>query len=197
MALNTTYFEPKKVYEPLPVPVSPGYVPPVVPTPPSPDPGSVPSITPPTFSGNVSIQFYVNNSDDDTLDKNLTAVGSAVSVTIKDRVNLLDFEIPFNDASLAGVNYAYMEGRYYYCVPILDRGNITGIHFKVDALMSHKAAIRQLSGIVDRTGSNFNTYLPDEKMKITAYTTTHTIKATGGFSQAQKYYLLTIGDKGA
>lgn len=196
MALNTTYFEPKKVYEPLPVPETPGYVPPVVPTPPSPDPGSVPSITPPVLTGTVSVQFYVNSSDDDTMDKNLTAVGSEKSVVIKDKVNLLDFEIPFNDTSISGVNYAKVKDRYYYCVPVLDHGNLTGIHFKVDALMSHKDKIRRLNAIVDRTGSNFNTYLPDSNMKITAYTTTHTIQSTAGFSQEQKYYLLTIGDKG-
>ena len=196
MALNTTYFEPKKVYEPLPVPEAPGYVPPVVPTPPSPDPGSVPSITPPTFSGSVSIQFYINSSDDDALNKNITASGDAVSVVIKDKINLLDFEIPFNDTSLSGVNYAQMMDRYYYCVPILDKGNLTGIHFKVDALMSHKNTIRGLSAIIDRTGSNYNTYLPDSQIKVTAYNNIYRLESTSGFSQSLNYYLLTIGDKG-
>ena len=193
MALNTTYFEPKKVYEPLPVPTDPGYVPPTPPTPPSPDPGSIPSITPPTFSGTVSIQFYVNNSDDDTLNKNITASGSAKTVTVKDTTDILDFTIPFNDSSLVNVNYASMMGRYYFCTPVLEAGQLTGIHFTVDALMSWKDQILGLSAIIDRTGSNFNTYLPDNEVKITAYNNIHRLEATSGFSQELKYYLLTVG----
>lgn len=196
MALNNTYFESNKVYEPMPIPETPGYVPPAVPTPDTPDPGSTPAIPRPTFSGSVSIQFYINNSDDDTLNKNITASGTAKSVTIKDNCDLLHFEIPFNDTSLIGVNYASVNGRYYYCHPIMEAGQLTGIRFDNDALMNNKDAIRSLSAIVDRTGTNFNTYLSDPKMAITAYTTMHTLAATSGFSQSLNYYLLTIGDKG-
>lgn len=193
MALNNTYFETKKVYEPLPVPEQPGYVPPVVPTPDTPDPGSVPSITPPVFSGNVSIQFYVCSSDDDVLDKNITASGSAVNVVIKDSTRIDDFTIPFDDSSLIGVNYAHAMGKYYFCTPILDKGNLTAIHFTVDALMTHKDAIKGLYAIVDRTGNQFNTYLSDSEVKITSYNNIHRIESTSGFSQSLKYYLLTIG----
>lgn len=193
MALNNTYFETKKVYEPLPIPSEPGYVPPVVPTPDTPDPGSVPSITPPSFSGSVSIQFYINSSDDEVLNKNITASGTARTVTIKEDTDILDFTIPFNDTTLTGVNYASMLGRYYYCKPILSAGQLTGIHFTVDALMSWKDQISALSAIVDRTGSNYNTYLPDGEVKITAYNNIHRLEATSGFSQVLKYYLLTVG----
>ena len=196
MALNNTYFESNKVYEPLPIPDTPGYVPPVVPEPSTPEPGSVPSIPRPTFSGNVSIQFYINNSDDDTLNKSITAVGTAKSVTIKEDTDLLHFEIPFNDTSLIGVNYATVNSRYYYCHPVMKAGQLTGIKFDNDALMNNKDQIKNLSAIVDRTGANFNTYLNDPKMMITAYTTMHTLEATSGFSQSLNYYLLTIGDKG-
>lgn len=193
MTLNNTYFETKKVYEPLPIPEQPGYVPPVVPIPDTPDPGSVPSITPPVFSGNVSIQFYVCSSDDDVLEKNITASGSAVNVVIKDSTRIDDFTIPFNDSSLIGVNYAQTMGKYYFCTPILDKGNLTAIHFSVDALMTHKDAIKGLYAIVDRTGNQFNTYLNDSDMKITSYTNIHRIESTSGLSQNLNYYLLTVG----
>lgn len=196
MALNNTYFESNKVYEPLPIPESPGYVPPSPPEPPTPGSGSTPVIPRPTFTGNVSVQFYINHSDDDTLDKNITAYGSGKSVTIKEACDILHFMIPFNDTSLIGVNYAEVNGRYYYCHPVMDAGQLTGIRFDNDALMNNRSAIRALSAIVDRTGANFNTYLSDPKMAITAYTTMHTLEATSGFSQSLNYYLLTIGDKG-
>lgn len=196
MSLNTTYFEPKKLYEQPPIPDTPSYVPPVVPEPPSPDPGSVPVINPPTFSGTVTVQFYINNSDDDTLDKNITASGTAKTVTIKDDTDILDFTIPFNDTSIIGVNYAQMLGRYYFCEPILNKGQLTSLHFKVDALMSWKDHIKNLSAIIDRTGSNYNTYLPDSEVKITSYNNIHRLESTSGFSQALNYYLLTVGDSG-
>ena len=192
MALNTTYFEPKRIYEPLPVPVTPGYVPPVVPTPPSPDPGSVPDVPRPTFSGTVTINLYKNNSDPDTLDKNITS-DSSKTVLIKDQVDILHFQIPFNDTGIDDVNYAEMNGRYYYVHPILDKSGMTWLKFDVDPLMSWRSEIKGLSGIAERTGNNFNSYLEDNEMKITAYTNVHTLEASGGFSQSLNYYLLTIG----
>lgn len=193
MALNTTYFEPKKLYEPLPIPTDPGYVPPSPPTPPSPDPGSVPSISPPALSGSITVQFYINSSDDDNLDKDITALGSAKTIAVKDKLNILDFEIPFNDTTISTANYAKVGSRYYYCTPILEKGQLTSIHFKVDALMSFKDQILDLSAIIDRTGSNYNTYLSDPEVKITSYTNIHRLEATSGFSQSLKYYLLTVG----
>lgn len=193
MSLNKTYFEPKKVYEQPPLPDTPGYVPPTPPTPPTPGSGSDPYIPRPTFSGNVSIQFYINNSDEDVLDKNITASGSAKNVTIKDDVDILDFTIPFNDTSITGVNYASMLGRYYFCQPVLQSGQLTALHFKVDALMSWKDKIKSLNAIVDRTGSNYNTYLNDSEIKITSYNNIHRLESSSSLSQSLNYYLLAIG----
>ena len=196
MSLNNTYFESNKIYEPLPIPENPSYVPPSPPTPPTPGSGSVPDIPRPAYSGVVSCQFYINNSDDDVLDKNITASGTSINIAIKDEINLLDFIIPFDDTTIDDINYAQIMNRYYYCEPILDAGNITKLHFKVDALMSWKDQIRNISAIVDRTGSNYNTYLPDNEVKITAYNNIHRLESTAGFSQSLNYYLLAIGDSG-
>lgn len=195
MSLRNTYFESNKLYEPLPIPETPGYVPPSPPTPPTPGSGDVPVIPRPTFSGTVSIDFYINSSDDDVLNKNLSTRTSK-TITIKEPVDLLDFTIPFNDTSIDDVNYAYMNGRYYYCTPILEAGNLTSLHFRVDALMSWKEHLKNISAIIDRTGSNYNTYLPDSEVKITAYNNIHRLESTSGFSQALNYYLLAIGDSG-
>lgn len=193
MSLNNTYFETRGRDVSVPVPDTPGYTPPTPPTPPTPGSGSEPVIPRPGFSGNVSIQFYICNSDDDVLDKNISAYGSAKDVTVKEEINLLDFIIPFNDASLVNVNYAYMMGRYYYCEPIINAGNLTGIHFKVDALMSWKDNIKGIYAIVDRTGSQYNTYLNDPEIKITSYNNIHRLEASGSLSQQLHYYLLAIG----
>ena len=192
MALNNTYFETKGKTIYPPIPDTPPYDPPVVPTPATPDPGSVPSIPRPTFSGSVTIELYHNLSDPDTLYKEIN-LRTTKTVLIKDEVDLLHFRIPFNDTGITNVNYAYMMYRYYYVHPILDNAGITWLQFDVDALMTWNEYIRNLSGIVERTGSSFNSYLNDPEMMITAYTTQNTIEATSGFSQSLNYYLLTIG----
>lgn len=192
MSLNKTYFETKGKTIYPPIPDVPPYVPPDVPTPVTPDPGSVPSIPRPTFTGSVTIELYYNQSDPDTLFKTITTKGNK-TVLIKDEVDLLHFRIPFNDTGLTDVNYAYMMYRYYYVHPVLDNAGMTWLQFDVDALMSWAEYIKNLYGIVERTGSSFNSYLNDPEMMITAYTTQNTIEATGGFSQSLNYYLLTIG----
>ena len=193
MALNKTYFETHGRDVSVPIPDTPGYTPPTPPTPPTPGSGSTPVIPRPTFTGEVSIQFYICSSDDDVLDKNITASGSAKNVTIKDEISLLDFTIPFTDPDLISVNYASMLNRYYYCEPIINAGQLTGIHFKVDALMSWNSSIKSINAIVDRTGSQFNTYLPDSEVKITSYNNIHRLESSAGLSQSLNYYLLAIG----
>ena len=195
MALNKTYFETKGRDVSVPIPDTPGYTPPSPPTPPSPGSGSTPYIPRPTFTGNIEIDFYISSSDDDVLNKNITSVTSK-TVTIKEEVNLLDFTIPFNDTALLGINYAKVLDRYYFCELILNAGQLTDIRFKVDPLMSWKDNLVNISAIVERTGRNYNTYLPDNEVKITAYNNIHRLESTSGFSQALKYYLLAVGDSG-
>lgn len=193
MALNNTYFESRGRDVSVPIPDTPGYQPPIVPTPPAPDPGSVPYLPRPTFSGSVTINLYNNQSDPDTLSKSISSQGSK-TVLIREETDILHFRIPFNDTSIDDINYAEMMGRYYYVHSILDNAGITWLQFDVDALMSWKNQIQNLYGIAERTGNKYNTYLPDNQMKITAYTNVHTVEANGtGFSQNLKYYLLTIG----
>ena len=157
MALNNTYFETKGRDVSVPIPDTPGYVPPDIPTPVTPDPGSVPSIPRPTYSGELNVQFYINYSDEDTLDRNIEAFGDMKTITIKGSVNARDFEIPFNDTSCGAVNYAGVAGRYYFCVPIYQHGALTSLHFTHDPLMTYNSAIKQCYAIIDRTGNSYNT----------------------------------------
>lgn len=194
MALNNTYFETKGRDITNPIPETPGYVPPIVPTPPTPGSGSTPVIPRPTYSGVLSVTFYNNASDPDTLDKNITSITSK-TIVVKDEIDILHFRVPFNDTTIYGANYALVNGRYYYCKTIIDAGGITWMQFDVDPLMSWKEAIKGLSGVIDRTGTNYNLYLNDPNQKITSYTYIDRFEATGGFDMVLRYYLLTVGGK--
>ena len=194
MSLNNTYFETKGRDITNPIPEQPSYIPPIVPTPPTPGSGSTPVIPRPTYSGNISVVLYNNASDDDTLDKNITQVDS-ILCTIKEEVDILHFRIPLNRI-LTNVNYAAVDGRYYFCKIIKDAGNITWLQFDIDPLMSFKDQIKGLSGIIERTGNNYNTYLNDPEVKITSWNNVYCKQSSQGFSNTNHYYLLTIGDKG-
>lgn len=194
MSLNNTYFESNKVYEPLPIPESPGYVPPSPPVPPTPGSGSTPVIPRPTFSGSTSVTFYTNSSDNNVLNKSISSTTSA-TVVFKENVDLIEpVLILQNNSYIQASNYMQMLGRYYYitsieCMP----GNLLKVNARVDVLMSYRDQIKANTAIITRNANNINTYIPDSKMKITSYTTVNTIKATGGFSNTLKYYLLAIG----
>lgn len=194
MSLSNTYFESKGRDVSVPIPDTPIYTPPTPPTPPTPGSGSVPVLPRPTFSGSTSISFYNNSSDNNVLNKSISSTTSK-TVVFKEDVDLIEPVIVLqNDSNVQNSNYMQMLGRYYYitsieCLP----GNLLKVRAKVDALMSYKDQIKSNSAIITRNANNVNTYIPDNKMKITSYTTVNTIKASGSFSNTLKYYLLAIG----
>lgn len=194
MALNKTYFESKGRDVSVPIPDSPGYTPPSPPTPPTPGSGTTPVIPRPTFSGSTSVTFYNNSSDNNVLNKSISSTTSA-TVVFKEDVDLIEpVLILQNNSYIQASNYMQMLGRYYYitsieCMP----GNLLKVKASVDVLMSYRDQIRSNSAIITRNANNVNTYLPDNKMRITAYTTVNTIQASSGFSSSLKYYLLAIG----
>ena len=191
MALNRTYFESKGRDVTTPIPDTPSYTPPVVPTPQQPTPGTQPVIPRPAHSGTVTVTFYDNASDNNVLNKSLTQV-SEKTITVKGDMNLIRPEL-FIDGTI-NCNYMQMLGRYYYINCTAMPGGITKISGKSDPLMSFRSQIKNQTAIIDRNSSNYNTYLPDPERKITAYKTSHALKFSGSFSKTLYHYLLTTGN---
>lgn len=197
MALRNTYFESNKVYEPLPIPENPGYIPPVPPTPPDPDPGSTPVIPRPAFTGNVECNLYINSSENNALDKNLSAVVSDTLV-FKEDVDLMNPRIIFQTSSdLTGVNYMQLNDKYYFVHIECIQGGRYNIYGHVDVLTTYKDAIRSQIGIIRRNANNYNRYLQDDKIKMNAYEQVKTLQFPSGFSKTMQYYLITIGGASA
>ena len=195
MALLNTYFETKGKDITNPIPDTPGYVPPVVPTPPTPGSGSTPSIPRPTYSGNVTITFYNNSSDNNEVNKSITQKDEK-TVVFKEDVDLIEPSIVIeSDSDVVSSNYMYMLNRYYF-IKNIDAmpGSLIRINAKVDPLMTYATAIKANQAILTRNSNQTNTYIPDGKMKITSYTTVNTIKSTAGFSNSLNYYLLAAGE---
>ena len=153
MALNNTYFESNGRDVTTPIPVDPPYVPPVVPTPPTPDPGSVPVVPVPTFSGNVSCTLYINQCDPEMINKDdyLSEVYDT-TITIKDVCSMIDPVIILDsDTVLLSCNYMKLGAFYYYItVEALPGGSRYRIVGKRDPLTSFKNDILMLNCIVDK-----------------------------------------------
>lgn len=191
MALNSTYFEPKKVYEPLPVPETPGYTPPTPPTPPTPSDGDVPVIPRPTFTGDTTITLYVNGSENIMLDKVLSNDNSK-TISVKEPISLITPKILLN-GDYTSYNYMYMLGRYYFVYPTMLPGGITQIDAKCDVLMTYKNEIRSHTAVIERNAQVYNKYLNDVSFKTYAYKNTRTLKFPTGFSKTLNWILVTIG----
>ena len=193
MALRNTYFESNKIYEPLPIPETPGYVPPSPPTPPTPGSGSEPVIPRPAFSGSVSCTLYTNSSENNVLDKSLSYVTSDTLV-FKGDVDMRDPVIIFETSSdLTGVNYMQINDKYYYVVVECTTGGRYKIKGHIDVLMTYKDAIRSNTGLIRRNVGSYNRFLADDRVKLNAYEQVKTLEFSSGFSKTMQYYLVAIG----
>ena len=193
MALRNTYFESNKVYEPLPIPDIPGYVPPSPPVPPDPDPGSVPSLPRPTFSGNIDVTIYVNSSENNAVSKNISSVYTTTMI-VKDEMSIFTPDFYLNTTTdITGCNYARVGDRYYFATITLVSGDLYHITCKCDVLMSFADQIRLQTGLIKRNLNNYNRYLPDEKVKLYSYESVKTLEFPSGFSKTMNYYLIALG----
>ena len=198
MALQNTYFETKGKDVTTPIPVSPGYVPPDVPTPPTPSEGEMPSIVHPTFAGTTSLVIYNCTAENNIVDKTsyMTQLTS-YTIDIKDGTDLLHPVIPLAKQvpDILNANYAMFCGRYYYIIEkTLVKGNLYILHLKEDVLMTFKDQIKTQRGIVARQENKYNLYLDDGMYQVTGQTATKTLKFSGSpLTKGLEYVLMTTG----
>ena len=196
MALNNTYFESNGRDVTTPIPVDPPYVPPVVPTPPQPDPGSVPVVPVPTFSGNVSCTLYINQCDPEMINKDdyLSEVYDT-TITIKDVCSMTDpVVILDSDTNLLSCNYMKL-GAYYYFITVeaLPGGSRYRIVGKRDPLTSFKNEILMLDVIVDKNQYESNMYIDDGSFLIESRENIQLLNFSGGFNDTGSYILIAAG----
>lgn len=200
MALNNTYFETKGKDVTTPIPDTPGYDPPVVPDPPTPSPGSVPSINRPVFTGNVSFHIYNNPCERNFMHKeNYLAEITSGILTLKEDCSVVNPVIYINtDTDLTTANYLKLGDYFYFisceCLPGSD-GNkslyrLTG---KRDALTSFKNDILYLNVIVDKNQYDSNMYLNDGSFITESRENIQLINFSGGFNDSGTHILIAAG----
>ena len=184
------YFRNKTKYIPQPIPPTPPYTPPTPPTPPTTESGSVPSIPRYTFTGNVTCNLYVNNSDTNVLNKSLTLKKSD-NISIKEDTSIVTPSILINsDVDLSGINYMKLDNYYYYASVTLLNGNLYRIDGKMDGLMS--ADYSNCKGLLNRSACKYNEYQAND-IPIASYEQIKTLSFSNGFSKELKYLLVTVG----
>lgn len=121
---------------------------------------------------NVTLNFYINDSDTNVVNKNLTN-GKTINATLKTSTNV---ENPVFVLSRSAYdtyyNYLYCEelGRYYFVdSPVILQGGLIELSCKVDVLETYASEIKNLTCTVARNEKHKNGYLPDGKYKSVAY----------------------------
>lgn len=112
------------------------------------------------------MKLYNYAGDRRRINKYLSHVADVTIIAITNDTNILKPTIVVDKRSF-DFNYAYIAdfGRYYYVDNIqLLGGERIALDLSCDVLMSHKAAILSSECIADRSSSNADPYLKDNKI---------------------------------
>ena len=131
----------------------------------------------------MQIIFYVNNSDDKTVPKDLTQV-SSLTGTAKEKLDILNPSILITSTTPITANYMYIPelSRYYFCTIEIVRTGIYRVTGHVDVLQSFWTDIQNCPIIAQESKNVWNAYIEDSNRKF--------------FQYGKKQYI-TIGDIGA
>lgn len=114
----------------------------------------------------MNVVLYNYSGDRRKINKYLATIATVTILAITDDTNILHPTIVI-DTRAFNFNYVYIAnfGRYYYVDNIkLMGGERIALQLSVDVLMSHKSAILSSQVIADRSSSNNDPYLKDNKI---------------------------------
>ena len=144
----------------------------------------------------MTLKLYNNQSENNTIGKNLSQIGSDITCTIKGDMSLYSPTIILDYSDISGANYAYIQefDRYYF---ITDRPVITGgrmeLNLKSDPLETFKDDILSLSAVVIKQQSKGNMYFNDGSFNVTAREFLQSITFPNGFNSEGDFILITCG----
>ncbi len=117
----------------------------------------------------MTINFYVNQSEKNRLDKTLTSAFD-LNGELKEDCSIIDpvIKVVADVSSMSSVNYMYIAsfGRYYFINNVISINNeICEVHAHVDVLSTYKDEIRAQRAVVSRQEKKWNLYLNDGVFK--------------------------------
>ena len=132
----------------------------------------------------MTINTYINTSDDRTLNKTLTVVESLVNCVLKDDTEMIRPTIILSKSTDQSFNYVYIPtfDRYYFVRSKTYSQQRYYIECEVDVLQSFSSDIESLKVIANRSSSTFNAYQHDSEISKLAYNTVTTRPFSSGFN---------------
>lgn len=116
--------------------------------------------------GKTALITYLQNSENDKLDKTLTEVGTVLG-KFNQAIGLKSIDVDITGYA-RDFNYVWIPTlrRYYYVDSVdLVSADVTRLHLKEDVLMSWKSLIRSQTAFIERQENNFDPDLVDELVK--------------------------------
>lgn len=162
----------------------------------------------------MKMKMYFNSDDKNVIDKNITTIGSAVTIKFKDDTNLLNPTIICRASEFDNMtNYVYVYAsnsediyvnRYYYIDDVVFSQMYVELHLSVDVLKSHEEFIKSQMVTFKRAeqSSKINLYLNDPEFVLENRTRYQTVPFSKGFVASFNdgkgaYPILTLNGSGA
>lgn len=122
----------------------------------------------------LKLRLYNTASPSNKINKSLTTK-AILSINLKNRPkDFNNLDIDYTGALEFDFNYAKLdEYNLFFFAKMLPSNigtNHNILHLELDPLMTYKSQILGLKCITDRNTEKYNTYLPDEKQKISSMT---------------------------
>ena len=126
----------------------------------------------------MTVDFFINKSDNRYIDKTLQNVITLNNVYLKSDENkeTMTLELDYN-ATVLSANYCYIRelSHYYYISePTFGKQRIF-LPLRCDLLMTFKTDIYKLDCIISRQQEEYNAYLKDDRLPVKAYQDVNTI----------------------
>ena len=144
----------------------------------------------------MTLKLYNNASENNTIGKNLTQIGSDIECVVKDEMSIYTPKVILNYNDYQTANYAYIEefNRYYF---ITDKPlNIGGrllLSLKSDPLETFKNEILGLSAVIEKQENKANMYFNDGSFNVTAREFLQSYNFPSGFDDNGEFILITCG----
>lgn len=145
----------------------------------------------------MTVTFYINNSPDNAVSKNLTAIVSIACVFKNpSSIQTPDIIISGQDLTLfKDANYMYINTteRYYYITDVTSlKNNLVEILGRVDPLMSFKEKILANTAIISRNEKSWNLFINDGVLKTYQNPQIATSNYSAGFTKKNPSIVLAV-----
>lgn len=142
-----------------------------------------------------TVRLMRTRSAPNTINKTVETL-STVTCNIKEPIDV-DNPTLILEGSIANINYFYIDDfqQYYFADPIkpLGKNNLFELSGHVDPLMTNKAELLNLKGIVSRVTNPSDDYLVDSDLPLSVKPSQEVVSFPEHFSDHLNYVMITCG----